>query len=248
MVQSHYIAMWSGPRNISTAMMRSWENRADTIVIDEPFYAHYLSNTDYDHPGRDTIIAAYETDWQVVVEQLLRPLPDNIAIFYQKHMTHHILPHIEKEWLLDLTNCFLIRDPRRMLLSYAKVIPDMNIEQTGLPQQLELFNYIREQTGTIPPVLSAKDVLCNPHYALKRLCDAIAVPFDDAMLSWRAGKRESDGLWAQYWYASVEKSTGFMAYQADDTPVPEHLRDLLAECQTLYQEIAQYRLLKDEKL
>lgn len=243
MPEKRYIAMWSGPRNISTAMMRAWENRADTIVHDEPFYAHYLANTDYDHPSKQEIINTYETDWRKVAQQLTGDLPDNKSIYYQKHMTHHMLPHMRNDWMLNVNNCFLIRDPRRVLLSFSKVIPNPDIEQTGIPQQIALFNFVREQTGQIPPVLSSKDVLSNPRQALSVLCEAIDIPFDEAMLSWRAGKRDSDGIWAKHWYASVEKSTEFMPYQEDNTPIPEHLRPVLEECNALHQEIEQYRLL-----
>jgi len=244
MQEPRYIAMWSGPRNISTAMMRSWENRADTIVHDEPFYAHYLANTNYDHPGKQEIIDTYENDWRKVAAQLTGDLPAGKSIYYQKHMTHHMLPNMEKDWMLNVTNCFLIREPRRVLLSFSKVIPNPEIEQTGIPQQIDIFNFVREQTGQIPPVLSARDVLTNPHRALTALCKAIGIPFDEAMLSWNAGKRDSDGIWAKYWYAAVEQSTKFMDYRADDTPIPEHLQDVLEECDEMYQEMEQYRLLK----
>ncbi|MGJ3238134.1 MAG: HAD family hydrolase [Anaerolineae bacterium] len=243
MTQPRYIAMWSGPRNISTAMMRAWENRADTIVHDEPFYAHYLANSEYDHPGKERIIATYETDWQVVVAQLTGTLPDGKQIYYQKHMTHHMLPHIALDWVQSVTNCFLIREPRRVLNSFAKVVPNPTIEQTGLPQQIAIFDYVREQTGIIPPVLSARDVLTDPHRALSALCEAINLPFDEAMLTWPAGRRASDGIWAEYWYERVEHSTSFMPYQVDDRPVPDHLRDVLEACDVLYQQMARYCLL-----
>lgn len=245
MTYARRIAMWSGPRNISTAMMRSWGSRADTAVVDEPFYAHYLANTDYEHPGKQDIIDHYENDWRVVVEQLTGDIPNGKAIYYQKHMTHHMLPHMDYDWMLKVTNCFLIREPRRMLLSFAKVVADPDIEQTGLPQQVMLFNYVRQQTGIIPPVLSAKDVLTNPRHALSALCAAIDVPFDEAMLSWATGKRDTDGIWATYWYASVEQSTEFMPYREDDTPIPDNLRDVLDKCEVLYQQMAQHRLLSN---
>ena len=143
------IAMWSGPRNISTALMRSWASRADTRVIDEPFYAHYLQQTGYAHPGAQEIIDCYETDWRLVVDQLLDNGSDG-RIFYQKHMTQHMLEHIDRSWLPLISNCFLIRDPRRMLKSFAKVIPNPRLDQTGLPQQVELFNYVRQATGSTP--------------------------------------------------------------------------------------------------
>ena len=239
-MQQRIITMWSGPRNISTAMMRSWGNRADTAVVDEPFYAHYLQHTGYEHPGADKIIATYETDWRKIVKQLTADAPEQKAIFYQKHMTHHMLAHIDKSWMTQVTNCFLIRDPRRMILSFAKVIPNPKLDQMGLKHQVDIFHYVCEATGEIPPVISARDVLQNPRKTLGKLCEAIDVPFDEAMLQWAAGKRETDGIWAEYWYASVEKSTCFMPYQPDDTPVPKHLEPLLEECQILYDQMAQY--------
>lgn len=241
-MKDRYIAMWSGPRNISTAMMRSWENRADTFVHDEPFYAYYLHQTGYDHPGAADVIAAYENDWRKVVEQLTGEIPEGKHVYYQKHMTHHILPEMDKAWLLKVTNCFLIREPRRVILSFSKVIPNPSIEQTGIPQQVELFNYVREQTGQNPPVLDAKDVLLNPRGALTALCAALDVPFDEAMLSWQAGTRPTDGNWAKYWYASVEKSTSFMPYDDDDTPLPPELQPMQAECDALYAEMMAQRL------
>lgn len=245
MPEPRYIAMWSGPRNISTAMMRSWENRSDTFVHDEPFYAYYLQSTDYEHPGADEVIATYESDWCKVAEQLIGIIPDGKSIYFQKHMTHHMLDNMDWDWILKLTNCFLIREPRRVLNSYTRVISNPEIDQLGLPQQVELFHYVHRNTGKIPPVLSEKDVLTNPGRALSALCEAIDIPFMDSMLKWPAGKRTTDGCWSKYWYSSVEKSTEFMPYHVDNRPVPEYLQDLLAACDELYNQMAQYRLLKD---
>ncbi len=231
------ILMWSGPRNISTAMMRSWENRPDTHVHDEPFYAFYLQATGYDHPGAEEVIAAYPTDWRVVVQQLTAAPPDGATIYYQKHMTHHMLPQVGLDWILPLTNCFLIREPRLMLLSLLKVLPQPKIDQTGLPEQIRIFRYLREATGQTPPMLDSRDVLLNPRATLSRLCTVLDVSFDEAMLSWPAGKRETDGIWAPYWYASVEQSTGFMPYQDRGEAVPEDFADLLRECDELYDEM-----------
>lgn len=233
------IAMWSGPRNISTAMMRSWESRSDTLVVDEPFYAHYLFHSGYDHPGADEVIACGETDWRKVVASLARPKGGE-AITFQKHMTQHMLEHIDRSWLGKVSNCFLIRDPRRMLLSFSKVIPNPSLDQTGLPQQAEIFNAVREATGAIPPVIVAKDVLLNPERMLRKLCAALDLNFDRAMLCWKAGRRESDGVWAKHWYGAVEKSTGFAPYKVDDTPLPAWMNGLLDDCQELYEQMAQY--------
>lgn len=225
--------------------MRSWASRSDTRVIDEPFYAHYLQQSGYDHPGAREIIAAYETDWRQVIDQLLTN-DNGKAIVYQKHMTQHMLEHIDRSWLGKLSNCFLIRDPRRMLLSFAKVIPDPRLDQTGLPQQVKLFNTVRQATGRVPPVIAARDVLRNPEATLRRLCAALDVAFDPAMLRWRPGKHASDGIWAKHWYAGVEASTGFAPYQEDDTPVPANMRALLEDCQELYSQMAPYCIRRDD--
>lgn len=239
-MDSRIIAMWSGPRNISTAMMRSWGSRADTTVIDEPFYAHYLVRTGYDHPGAAEVIETYETDWRKVVTQITGDIPHNKSIYFQKHMTHHMLDHMDRSWMANVSNCFLIRDPRRMILSFSKVIPEPKADQMGLAQQVELFNYVREMTGEIPPVISSKDVLTNPRETLSKLCAAIDVPFDEAMLSWKAGAHEADGIWGIHWYKSLENSTGFNPYHEDNTPLPPHLQPILDECQGMYDQMAQY--------
>lgn len=237
------IAMWSGPRNISTAMLRSWGARADTAVYDEPLYAHFLIATGIDHPGAAETIATYETDWRKVVAEITGPIPDGKTIWYQKHMTHHLLPGMEMGWIDGLTNCFLIREPREMLTSYIKVRPDINMDDLGLPQQRALFDHVRSQTGRVPPVIAAKDVLQNPRRILGLLCDAIGVPFDEAMLSWPPGPRPTDGTWAKYWYASVERSTSFGPYRPKDDPVPPRYANLLAECEQLYAEMAKHKLI-----
>ncbi len=237
-----HLAMWSGPRNISTAMMRAWENRADTIVIDEPLYAHYLLVTGHNHPGRDEVLAHHETDWRTVVAELLAPLPAGKSIFYQKHMAHHLLPEIKLDWLSQLTHVFLIRDPREMLTSLVKNIPNPTVEETGLPQQVLLFRKIQADTGHVPPVLDSRDVLESPRRLLSALCEVIGIPFDERMLHWPAGPRESDGIWAKHWYASVERSTGFQPYAPKNEPVPDELAELLDECMTHYETLYQNRL------
>src|SRR3977135_3395249 len=148
------IAMWSGPRNISTAMMRAWGNRADTAVIDEPFYAYYLERTGKQHPEAEEVIAHGEKDWRKVVRQLNKcSLPPGKRIFFQKQMTHHLLPEIEREWIIDLTNCFLIRDPREVIFSYIKKNPEPALEDLGFVQQCQIFDFVRERTGLVPPVV-----------------------------------------------------------------------------------------------
>jgi hypothetical protein len=160
------IAMWSGPRNISTAMMRAWANRPDTFVIDEPFYAYYLKATGKKHPGADEVIATGETDWRKIVTQLTSPLPKGKRIFFQKQMTHHLLPDVDREWLADVTNCFLIRDPREVIVSYVKKQGNPKLEDLGFVQQAEIFDWVRAHTGATPSVIDARDVLENPRRTL----------------------------------------------------------------------------------
>jgi len=236
------LAMWSGPRNISTAMMRSWGNRDDTAVVDEPFYAHYLLATHKPHPGIDEVIAAGETDWRKVVEQLIGPVPGGKEIYFQKHMTHHLLPDIEREWLGGLTNCFLIRHPREVLASYVKIVELPTPADTGFPQQSEIFAWLSHRTGRIPPVLDAADVLQNPRRMLGLLCNALGIDFQESMLSWQPGPRPTDGVWAKYWYAEVEKSTGFRPYQPKEIELPPRLEALHAECLEHYERLYDHRL------
>lgn len=236
------IAMWSGPRNISTAMMRSWGNRPDTSVCDEPLYAHYLRATGVDHPGAAEVVARHETDWRIVVEGLTGPIPRGRAIWYQKHMAHHLLPDIDRGWLGDVTNCFLVRDPREMLTSLIKVLPDPALPETGLPQQVEIFRRERDRTGTTPPVLDARDVLENPRGVLGALCDHLGVPFDESMLAWPPGPRATDGVWAKHWYDAVEASSGFKPYRPKRDELPERHATLYEQCLTLYAELHRDRL------
>lgn len=236
------IAMWSGPRNISTAMLRSWGNRPDTFVCDEPLYAHYLVQTGLDHPGRDEVIAHHEPDWRKAVEYLTGPVPDGKQIFYQKHMSHHLLQSIERSWLDKLTHCFLIRDPREMLTSLLKHLPNPTLQDTGLPQQVEIVHFVQRHIGKTPPIIDARDVLQDPRQMLQLLCEAVGVEFTEAMLSWPPGRRDTDGIWAKHWYSAVEKSTGFGRYRPKDETLPPALEPLLAKCLTHYNELYEQRL------
>jgi len=236
------IAMWSGPRNISTAMMRSWGNRDDCVVTDGPLYACYLAASGKPHPGANEVIAAGQTDWKEAVRQLTEDRPADKPIFYQKHMTHHLLPQIDRAWLGKLTNCFLIRHPREVLASYTKIVETPALEDTGFPQQSEIFEWVRSHTGRIPPVLDAVDVLKNPRRMLGLLCEAVGVDFQEAMLAWPPGPRATDGVWAKYWYGEVEKSTGFRQYQAKASELPERLSELSDQCEPYYDLLFKHRL------
>jgi hypothetical protein len=200
------LAVWSGPRNISTALMRSWENRPDTRVVDEPLYAYYLNETRLNHPGRDEIIAAGETSWQAVVAELTAPVE---GVYYQKHMTHHLIPQLPRDWIAQLTNVLLIRDPAEVVASYVRSRADVVAEDIGLVQQAELY----DQLGPHVPVIDAADFLRDPRGYLRWLCDYAGVEFTDRMLTWPPGPRESDGVWAPYWYRAVVESTGFEPYR-----------------------------------
>lgn len=233
------IAMWSGPRTLSTALMYSFGSRADTVVVDEPLYGYFLAATGIAHPGRDEIIASMPTNWRDVLAQLTSgPLPAGTAIYYGKHMTHHLLPEIDRNSLAGLRHAFLIRDPRRLLASYAKVRRAPTLEDLGLPQQAEIF---RAFGG---PVIDAADLAARPRPVLEALCDALGISFDPAMLSWPAGPKPYDGVWGTYWYDRVWASTGFTARRAEDSPpgLPTSLKPLAVRCQRFYDELAPLRL------
>ena len=234
--------MWSGPRNISTAMMRAWGNRPDTFVCDEPLYAHYLQQTGLPHPGADEVIRHHEADWRKVVDWLTGDVPQGKAIFYQKQMAHHLLPEIDRGWLMHVTNCFLIREPREMITSLIKITPQPTLPDTGLPQQLEIFNLVRERTGEIPPVLDAQDVLGDPRRMLQLLCERLGITFRDEMLNWPAGPRETDGIWAKHWYKEVETSTSFRPYRPKSDPLPQEFTQLYNDCRAIYETLHAQRL------
>jgi hypothetical protein len=231
------IAMWSGPRTVSTALMRAWENRPDTVVADEPLYAFYLDRTGIDHPGRDEVIASQRTDWRVVLDRLTTaPLPAGTAISYAKHMTHHLLPKVDRAAFAPFRHAHLIRDPRELLASYARVRTEPTLADLGLAQQAEIF----ETFGG--PVIDSRDLLADPDGVLRALCQALDVPFDRRMLAWPAGPRDSDGVWAPYWYGSVRSSTGFTAYRPPAEPLPARLEPLAALCLPYFSRLHAYRI------
>ena len=235
--------MWSGPRNVSTALMRAWGNRSDTFVTDEPLYAHYLKVTRLPHPGADETVRVHESDWRKVVGWLTGPVPQGKRVWYQKHMSHHLLPDVGTEWLDRVTNCFLLREPREMITSLTEFIPKPVLTDTGLPQQVAIFERVREKTGRVPPVVDAKDLLTNPRGVLTKLCEAVGVGFEEGMLSWPAGLRETDGVWAKHWYDKVAVTTGFAPYKAKVEEVPKELGGLLEECGPLYQKLHEHRIM-----
>lgn len=231
--QTTRICLWSGPRNISTALMYSFAQRPDTTVYDEPLYAHYLSKTPARayHPGSDEVIATMENDGETVVRELiLGPQPTPVVFF--KHMTHHLFD-LDPGFLDQTVNVLLTRDPVDMLPSYAAVVEHPTLKDVGYAHHVELLETLRDR-GQSPPVLDSKQVLLDPRGVLSELCRRIGIPFHENMLSWEAGPRPEDGCWAPYWYASVHRSTGFSPYRPKTAPFPPHLEPLLAECRPFY--------------
>ena len=228
-VQVVRVAMWSGPRNISTAMMRAWENRDDCAVSDEPLYAHYLHHTGLDHPAREEVIADGDTDWRQVVDALLGPAPGDAAVWYQKHMTHHLLPHMDRGWIAGLRNVLLIRDPREVVASYVKSRATVTVDDIGLPQQVALYDELCA-SGSPPPILDAGDFLRSPEPHLRALCDWLGISFTERMLHWPPGPRDSDGIWAPHWYTHVWGSTGFGAPVEKEVSLSGAAAEVAAEC------------------
>ncbi|MGH6876100.1 MAG: HAD family hydrolase [Rhizomicrobium sp.] len=240
------IAMWSGPRNISTAMMRAFENRADTAVIDEPFYAAYLSISGTNHPLREKTLAAHESDWRKVVKVLTGPVPGGRTIFYQKHMTHHMLPEIGRGWMPACRNVFLIRAPEAVLASYSAKRAEFLPADIGFASQREMFEAEAERLGTAPPVIDAEDVLRDPHQALGALCTALKIAFAEGMLHWPSGSRATDGAWAPAWYDSVAHSTGF-AQPRRYPPLDAELKRVADAVRPHYECLARHKLAIEEK-
>lgn len=240
---TRHIAMWSGPRNLSTAMMRSFGSRADCHVMDEPFYAAYLSATGIEHPMCEEVIAAGETDPEAVVRACLADAPPPAVLSYQKHMTHHMIDSFPIEWLTKVTNVFLIREPERVLASYGAKREEVSAADIGFERQRELFDEVHGQSGRLPVVIDAGDIRANPAVMLNRLCAAISIPFDPAMLSWEAGPKPEDGAWAPHWYDAVWKSTGFAP--PEPGPLPKLAPELVTIAEAVrphYEHLARHKL------
>ena len=213
------IAMWSGPRNISTAIMRSFENREDTLVIDEPFYAYYLNKTGLNHPLREEALASQSINWDEIVSQLNGEISKEKTIFYQKHMVHHILSFDKIGFIKNYKNCLLIRHPKQVIVSYSKKSKINNINDLGFVQQVELFEQIKNLTGSYPAVIDSKDILLDPKLYLSKLCNYFDISFLEEMLSWPIGQRASDGIWGSHWYKNVINSKGFIPYKESEESI-----------------------------
>jgi hypothetical protein len=232
------LAMWSGPRNLSTAMLRAWENRDDTVVVDEPLYAAYLARTGLDHPGREEVIASQPTDLASAVRALHAPLPDGVRIHYAKHMSHHLLDGDDLGWTAAFRNVLLIRDPAEVVASYVRSRESCEPADIGLLQQVRLL----DSWSQPPPVIDAGDFLRDPEAHLRWLCDWLGVGFTPRMLSWPAGPRASDGVWARHWYDSVWRSTGFEAWRPREVRLSPHDAGVAEACRPAYDRLHALRL------
>ena len=237
------IAMWSGPRNLSTAMMRSFGARADCAVWDEPFYAAYLLATGLDHPMRPEILAAHEGDAAKVAAACAGPVPGGATVFYQKHMTHHMLPGFDLDWLADVRSAFLIRDPALVAASYEVKREMPTLADLGFEQQGMLFDRVADRLGEAPPVIDSATITAEPAAALAALCEALRIAYDPAMLAWSPGARPEDGVWGAHWYASVNASTGFAAPAREARPLmTDHAKRLADAGRPVYERLKAHAL------
>lgn len=231
------IAMWSGPRNLSTAMMYAFAARGDCAVWDEPFYAAYLAATGLDHPMKDQVIAAGLVDPDHAAAACLGPIPQAQSLFYQKHMTLHMIPGFDRGFLRRVTNAFLIRHPARVVASYSKKREAPTLTDIGFVQQAELFDHVAQMQGAAPPVIDSVTIRANPRDALEKLCAALGIPFTDRMLRWHAGPKPHDGVWAPHWYNAVHASTGFDAPEGDLPDLPSEYRHLVDQALPYYERL-----------
>ena len=235
--------MWSGPRNLSTALMRSFENRNDTKVWDEPLYAYYLKETKKDHPLNEKIIQTYETNIKKLINSI-SSINNDKEIFYQKHMTHHILKNTPLDWINGGINCFLIRNPKDVLLSYIEKNNLENSDDIGFPMQLKLFNLVK-RFGSNAIVINATDLSTKPKKVLTMLCKNINIAFSEKMLFWPKGKRETDGLWGKIWYKNVQESSNFNKLKESNLNIPKKYKKIYEECLEIYNELNSYNILNE---
>jgi hypothetical protein len=234
------VAMWSGPRNLSTAMMYAFAARGDCAVVDEPFYAAYLAATGVNHPMRDAVIAAQNTDPALVAADCTGAIPQGLSLFYQKHMTLHMIPSFDRGFLRGLTNVFLIRHPARVVASYAKKRENPSLMDIGFVQQAELFEQVSDFMGKPAPVIDSASIRANPRAALSGLCKTLGIPFTEAMLHWPAGPKPYDGAWAPHWYGAVHRSTGFEEPEGDLPALPAAAQELVDQALPYYQRLEKY--------
>ena len=233
------LSVWSGPRNVSTALMYAFRQRPDTLVVDEPLYGHYLEVTRANHPGNDEVMAVMDRDGERVVREVILG-PCEARVHFFKNMAHH-LTGLDRGFLGGITNVLLTRDPAEMLPSLARQLPSPTLRDTGLLQQAEILDHALRRGGN-PVVFDAKDLLLDPSGVLRRACERLGIPFYEAMLRWPPGPKPEDGVWAKHWYANVHASTGFSAYKPKTNAFPEGLLPLLEECLPLYERLSRYAI------
>ena len=233
------LSVWSGPRNVSTALMYSFRQRSDTVVVDEPLYGHYLKVTGADHPGDDEVMAAMDCDGERVVREVILG-PCERPVLFMKNMAHHLVM-LDRSFISRITNVLLIRDPREMLPSLAEQLPDPTLRDTGLAKQAEILDLILGR-GEVPVVLDAKHLLLDPPGVLRCACEKLGIPFEETMLSWPPGPKPEDGVWARHWYHSVHSSTAFAPYRPKTEPFPERLEPLLQECRPFYDRLLRFAI------
>ncbi len=241
------VAMWSGPRNISTAIMRAFENRPDAVVVDEPLYASYLVRTGIEHPAREAVIASQPTDPAAVLAELSRPLPAGCRVHYAKHMAHHVARGSDLSWTLGFRNVLLIRDPAEVVASYVRSRESCKPQDIGLEQQRWLLELWDEQ-GIEVPIIDAGEFLRAPEAHLRWLCDWLQIPFSERMLSWPPGPRASDGVWAPHWYAAVWASTGFQPWRPRESALSEHDAAVAEACRPAYEAMHARRVRVEHRL
>ena len=232
------IAMWSGPRNISSTMMRSFSSRSDTHVTDEPLYAHYLKKTGFHHSGYEEIIQSYNTDYNSIKKNLINDIPKGKTVWYQKHMAHHLDPADNLTWTNNLMNCLLIRNPNHVIESFINKNELKDANELGYPQLLKLFQYHNNQI----PIVDAKDNLLNPKEMLRKLCTLFKISFEENMLSWNQGPHPQDGIWGKYWYDRLWKSTTFSLYEEKKSIISDRYKDILEKCIVIYDELYEHRI------
>ena len=235
------IAMWSGPRNLSTALMRSFASRDDCEVLDEPFYASYLSATGYNHPMRADIIGSQKTNFDLIAS-ICSTGKLKQKIQYQKHMAHHMLDKWDRSFVEKLTNVFLVRPPKKVVRSLGLKLHSFDVKQTGFIQQFEIFQFIVKKTGKIPTVISADDIRRAPEKALRALCNAINIEFIDSMLKWSQGPHPYDGIWGKHWYSSVNSTTGFVFDSEKKLDLSKDERHMVSLLQPFYKELEKHKL------
>lgn len=233
------ICLWSSPRNISTAMMYSFAGRPDTIVFDEPLYAHYLKQTGLNHPGREEILKAQEDDGNKVINQLiLRDYEKPVAFF--KQMSHHLYK-LNEGFLLRVSNVIFIREPAQIIASYAEVRPEVSMQDVGIEKQWQLFDHLQKKNHP-PVVLDSNEILKNPEKVLKQLCQVLEIPFYSSMIHWKPGPKKEDGVWAKFWYQNVHQSTGFERQKTSNRVLPKYLEPLYKECKIFYDRLYPFSL------